>query len=98
MAGRAETGGTHETDHRAGDLIRSDRAETELTRAIHGGMAHKKRLNDECALLLEEGKVERRGAGLKSDPYRYWPIGAGDAAQEAVDRASAIGGAACSPG
>jgi len=68
------------------------RSETELTRAIHGGMAHKKRLNDECALLLEEGKIERRGAGLKSDPYRYWPIGARDAAREAVDRAVVIGG------
>ena len=63
------------------------RSETELTRAIHGGLARKKR---ECALLVEEGKVERRDAGRKSDPYRYWPIGV-RGPQEAVAPAAPIG-------
>ena len=25
-------------------------------------------------MLVIEGKAERRGAGRKKEPYRYWPI------------------------
>lgn len=69
------------------------RSETELTRAMHGGLAHQKRLDGECARLVEQGKIERRGPGVKSDPYRYWPIGVRNAAREEAEPAAPVGGA-----
>jgi hypothetical protein len=50
------------------------RTELELARAIHGGRATQQYVNQDCTMLVIEGKAERRGAGRKKEPYRYWPI------------------------
>lgn len=50
------------------------RTELELARAIYGEKACQQAVNTHCAMLVIEGKAERRGAGGPGDPYRYWPI------------------------
>ena len=49
------------------------RTELELARAIHGGESYQQSVNTHCAMLVIEGKAERRGAGGRGEPYRYWP-------------------------
>jgi hypothetical protein len=50
------------------------RTELELAQAIHGDQGHQQRVNQDCDMLVNERKVERRGEGGPGDPYRYWPI------------------------
>jgi hypothetical protein len=49
------------------------RTANEFTRAIHAGGAYQQRVNQDCAMLWQAGKVERRGAGGPAEPYRYFP-------------------------
>ena len=60
------------------DCIQPDvlvcRTEIELAQAIHGDQAYQQRANQDCNMLLNAGKVERRGDGGAGDPFRYWPV------------------------
>jgi hypothetical protein len=47
--------------------------ELELARAIHGEKARQQRVNQDCVMLVIEGRAERRGRGRGTEPYRYWP-------------------------
>jgi predicted transcriptional regulator len=49
------------------------RTEMELAQAIHGDKAYQQRVNQDCNMLVNAGKVERRGGGGPGDPFRYWP-------------------------
>ena len=49
------------------------RTETELAEAIFGKAGYQQRVNGDCNLLLGRGRIERRGGGGPSDPYRYHP-------------------------
>lgn len=49
------------------------RTETELAAAIFGPAGYQQRVNGDCNLLMNRGRVERRGEGGPSDPYRYFP-------------------------
>lgn len=49
------------------------RTERELAEAIYGRDTQQL-VNQDCRLLATAGKVERRGAGGRSDPYRYHPL------------------------
>lgn len=51
------------------------RTEIELATAIHGSKAYQQRVNQDCALLLNRGSVQRRGAGGPGAPHRYYPAG-----------------------
>jgi hypothetical protein len=48
-----------------------DRTEAELAAAIYGPDAPQQHVNQDCRLLVGKGKIERRGSGGPSDPYRY---------------------------
>jgi hypothetical protein len=50
------------------------RTERELAEAIHGAASYQQQVNQDCQLLAQRGKVERRGHGGSADPYRYYPI------------------------
>jgi hypothetical protein len=56
-------------------LIRNGpgRTEVELSEAIFAERGYQQRVNQDCALLTNRGRVERRGGGGPSDPYRYFP-------------------------
>ena len=49
------------------------RTEAELSAAIHAGNGYQQRVNQDCQMLFSAGRVERRGAGGVTDPYRYYP-------------------------
>lgn len=49
------------------------RTQVELATAIHGRNGYQQRVNQDCALLIHGGEVERRGSGRPGDPYRYYP-------------------------
>ena len=51
----------------------SDRTEVELATAIYGTGAYQQLVNQDCTMLVARGKIERRGAGGQTDPYRYHP-------------------------
>lgn len=48
------------------------RTEIELARAIHGDTAYQQQVNQDLRMLVDEGKIKRRGMGGTNDPYRYW--------------------------
>ena len=50
------------------------RTEIELAQAIFGSEAYQQSVNQDCRLLVNRGKVERRGEGGRADPYTYYPI------------------------
>lgn len=50
------------------------RTERELAQAIYGGSGKQQNVNQDCALLLGRGVVQKRGIGGPTDPYRYYPI------------------------
>lgn len=56
-------------------LIRSGpgRTESQLAEAIFGKDGYQQRVNQDCALLANRGRVECRGAGIPGDPFTYWP-------------------------
>ena len=56
-------------------LIRKgpDRTERELAEAMYGRSAYQQHVNQECRMLADKGKVERRGTGGPGDPFRYHP-------------------------
>ncbi len=47
------------------------RTESDLSRAIFGPDGCQQRVNQECRLLMNAGKVERRGAGGPAEPFTY---------------------------
>lgn len=49
------------------------RTAMELARAIHGERAYQQQVNQDLELLTAQGKVERRGNGVPSNPFRYYP-------------------------
>jgi hypothetical protein len=49
------------------------RTAVELSHAIHGASGYQQQVNQDCEMLAHIGRVERRGMGGPSDPYRYWP-------------------------
>jgi hypothetical protein len=49
------------------------RTELELAKAIHGPTGYQQQVNQDCNMLVNSGKVERRGGGGVNDPYRYFP-------------------------
>ena len=49
------------------------RTEAELAEAIFGDRAYQQRVKGECRLLVDRGRIERRGTG-PSDPFKYFPI------------------------
>lgn len=49
------------------------RTQAELAIAIHGDAGYQQRVNQDCALLVAGGEVERRGSGRPDDPFRYYP-------------------------
>jgi hypothetical protein len=48
------------------------RTAVELAQAIHGPLGYQQNVNQECEMLTHAGRVERRGAGGPTDPYRYF--------------------------
>ena len=50
------------------------RTETELAAAIFGPEGYQQRVNTDCNLLVNGGRVERRGSGGPADPYRYFSV------------------------
>ena len=52
----------------------SGRTEIEIAEAIFGDGAYQQSVNQDCRMLINEKKVERRGAGGQSDPFKYYPI------------------------
>lgn len=51
--------------------------EAEIAETILGRGARQQRVNPSCRELWQAGRVERRGYGGHSDPFRYYPKGAG---------------------
>lgn len=49
------------------------RTEAELAKAIFGERGEQPFVNQDCRLLADRGKVERRGEGGIYAPYRYYP-------------------------
>ena len=49
--------------------------EAELAEAIYGGRGYQQQVNQDCRRLESGKKVERRGAGGSSDPFKYYPPG-----------------------
>ncbi len=49
------------------------RTERELAMAIHGNNAYQQQVNQDCQMLVRQGKVGRHGHGGPADPYRYFP-------------------------
>jgi hypothetical protein len=49
------------------------RTEIDLARAIHGDNAYQQQVNQDIRMLVDRGKVDRRGTGGPSYPYRYFP-------------------------
>ena len=47
--------------------------ELELARAIFGPSAVQQHVNKDCRSLSELGLLERRGVGVRGDPYVYYP-------------------------
>ena len=50
------------------------RTEAQLAEAIFGQEGYQQRVNGDCRLLVDRGKVERRGDGGPADPFRYFPL------------------------
>ena len=50
------------------------RTEEQLAVAIFGGAGYQQRVNRDCRFLVAQGKVERRGSRVLSDPYRYFVV------------------------
>lgn len=51
------------------------RTEAELADAIFGKAGYQQRVNQDCQLLANSGRIERRGLGGPTDPFRYYPVG-----------------------
>ncbi len=53
------------------------RTEKELSEAIYGSAekGYQQHVNQDCRMLADSGKVERRGQGGFTDPFRYFPLG-----------------------
>lgn len=49
------------------------RTEAELAKAIYARAGYQQRVNEDCRILADSGRVERRGGGQRGDPYRYYP-------------------------
>jgi hypothetical protein len=49
------------------------RTEAQLAEAIFGNLGYQQRVNGDCRLLESQGRVERRGSGGPTDPYKYFP-------------------------
>jgi hypothetical protein len=47
--------------------------EAELAEAIYGDRGYQQRVNQDCRRMESGRKVERRGGGGPSDPFRYYP-------------------------
>ena len=52
----------------------SGRTEIEIAEAIFGDGAYQQSVNQDCRMLLNEKKVERRGSGGQSDPFKYYSL------------------------
>ena len=50
------------------------RTEIEISQVIFGNNAYQQSVNQDCRMLVSNGKVERRGQGGQSDPFKYYPI------------------------
>ena len=50
------------------------RTEEQLAEAIFGAAGYQQRVNQDCRLLVGQGKIERRGSGGPSDPYCYFAV------------------------
>ena len=50
------------------------RTEIEIAEAIFGYGAYQQSVNQDCRMLAESKKVERRGTGGSSDMFKYYPI------------------------
>jgi hypothetical protein len=50
------------------------RSGRELAHAIYGSAADQQLVNQECRLMAAAGKIEQRGSGSPSDPFRYFPF------------------------
>jgi hypothetical protein len=51
------------------------RTEAQLAEAIYAGKAYQQRVNQDCRLLVDRGRITRRGDGGPSDPYKYYFVG-----------------------
>ncbi len=49
------------------------RTASQLAEAIFAENAYQQRVNQDCNLLVDRGRAERRGLGGPGDPYRYYP-------------------------
>jgi len=51
------------------------RTEKELSEAIYGrgDQSYQQHVNQDCRMLADARRVERRGAGGPADPFRYYP-------------------------
>jgi hypothetical protein len=49
------------------------RTELELAKAIHGEAGVQQHVNQDCEALARTYRVERRGVGGPTQPYRYYP-------------------------
>jgi hypothetical protein len=50
------------------------RTELELAIAIHGPNGRQPQVNQDCRMLADRAKIERRGLGGAAEPYRYYPL------------------------
>ena len=45
----------------------------ELSKELFGAeKGYQQRVNEDCRLLVDGGKIEQRGQGGSADPYRYY--------------------------
>jgi hypothetical protein len=51
---------------------------TELAVALYGPSGYHDQIAGLCRQLLNAHRIERRGSGGPSDPFRYYPGGLGD--------------------
>ena len=49
------------------------RTASQLAEAIFAENAYQQRVSQDCNLLVERGRAERRELGGPGDPYRYYP-------------------------
>jgi hypothetical protein len=52
------------------------RTEKQLAEAIYGPgpQAYQQHVNQDCRMLADARKVERRGSGGQSDPFKSYPV------------------------
>lgn len=49
------------------------RTQREIAVGLFGTKWSQQRVNQDCSLLVSQGRIERRGRGGWAEPFRYYP-------------------------